>query len=89
MIRLEGKIAPGEQITIYAKVSPDRAFKPTVTDYEPNRKMVWRSGMPMGLFQGARTFLLEPLADNSVKFTLREEFSGLMMPLKERAEQKT
>ncbi|KAB2904787.1 MAG: SRPBCC domain-containing protein [Anaerolineae bacterium] len=89
MIRLEGKIAPGEQITIYTKVSPDRAFKPTVTDYEPNRKMVWRSGMPMGLFQGARTFLLEPLADNSVKFTLREEFSGLMMPLKERAEQKT
>jgi hypothetical protein len=50
----------------------------------------------MGLFQGALTFLLEPLAVNSVKFTLREEFSSLnpvfaafTAALKERAEQKT
>lgn len=81
MIRLEGKIAPGEQLTVYAKVSPDRAFKPVVTEFDPPRKMVWRSGMPLGLFQGARTFLLEPLGSQRVRFTTREEFSGLLLPL--------
>lgn len=81
MIRLEGTIAPGEQITIYAKVAPNRAFKPTVTVFEPHRKMVWRSGMPLGLFGGERTFLLEPLGNQRVRFTLREEFSGLLLPV--------
>jgi hypothetical protein len=81
MLRLVGAIAPGQQLTIQAKIAPDRAFKPTVTEFEPDRKMVWRSGMPMGLFQGARTFLLEPLPNERTRFTLREEFSGLLLTL--------
>lgn len=80
MIRLDGKIAPGEKLTILAKVSPNRAFTPTVSEFEPNRKMVWASGMPLGLFKGARTFLLAPQGD-AVHFTLKEEFSGLLLPL--------
>ena len=80
MIRIEGTIAPGEQLTIYTKAAPERAFKPSVVEFQPNRKMVWRSGMPLGLFQGARTFTLEP-SGNRVKFTLREEFSGLLLPM--------
>lgn len=81
IIRIEGRIAPGEQLTIYTKAAPERAFKPSVVEFQPNRRMVWRSGMPLGLFQGARTFTLEPSSSNRVKFTLREEFSGLMLPM--------
>lgn len=81
MLKLEGKIAPGEKLTIYTKIAPKRAFKPTVTEFEPNRRMVWSSGMPMGLFTGSRTFTLEPSGAGSTRFSMKEEFSGLMLPL--------
>lgn len=35
MIRLEGRIAPGEKITAYAKISPNRAFPVNVTEFVP------------------------------------------------------
>lgn len=81
MLRLEGIIAPDQTLTIYTKVTPKRAFKPKVSEFEPNRKMVWSSGMPLGLFKGTRTFILEPLAQNRVMFSMREEFTGPMMAL--------
>lgn len=81
MVSLTGTIAPGEKLTIYAKISPNRAFKVTVSEFVPNRKMVWGSGMPLGLFKGERTFTLEPQGDGLTKFTLQEVFTGLMLPL--------
>jgi hypothetical protein len=81
MISLEGRIAPGEKLTIYAKIAPNRAFKVTVSEFVPNTKMVWSSGMPLGLFKGNRSFTLEPLGNNQVKFTIQEAFSGLLLPL--------
>lgn len=81
IIRIEGSIVPGGQLTIYSKIAPERAFKPKVTVFEPNRKMVWQSGMPLGLFKGARTFTLTPNAGGGTEFALREEFSGLLLPL--------
>jgi hypothetical protein len=81
MLSLKGKIAPGEKLTIYAKIAPNRAFNVTVSEFTPNRKMVWGSGMPLGLFKGERSFILEPLNTNQVKFTLQEVFSGLMLPM--------
>ena len=79
--RIEGRIAPGEKITAYTKLSPDRAFPVTVTTFEPGRKMVWASGMPLGLFKGERTFTLSPEGQGATEFRLREEFSGLLLPL--------
>ena len=81
MVSLDGKISPNEKLTIYAKISPGRAFNVTVAEFEPNRKMVWSSGMPMGLFKGERTFTIEPLQDGKVKFSLQEVFTGLLLPL--------
>lgn len=81
MIRLEGTIAPGEKITAYTKLSPDRAFPVTVTEFKPNQAMTWTGGMPLGLFKGVRTFKLTPGDDGSIKFDLREEFSGPLLPL--------
>jgi hypothetical protein len=79
--RIEGRIAPGEKITAYTKLSPGRAFPVTVTAFEPSRKMVWASGMPLGLFKGERTFTLSPQSQGATNFTLREEFSGPLLPL--------
>jgi hypothetical protein len=81
VIRIEGNIAPGEKVTAYTKLSPDRAFPAKVTTFEPNRKMVWIGGMPLGLFKGERTFLLTQQANGMVKFDLTEAFSGLLLPI--------
>jgi hypothetical protein len=79
--RIEGRIAPGEQITAYTKLSPNRAFPAKVTEFIPGQRMTWTGGMPLGLFKGVRTFSLIPKGDGSIDFTLREEFSGLLLPL--------
>ena len=80
MERLEGTIALGQKVTAHTKIS-DRAFPVTVSTFEPGRKMVWSSGMPLGLFKGERTFSLAPQGDGTVEVTVREQFTGLLMPL--------
>lgn len=77
--RIEGNIAPGAKLVVYTKVAPGRAFPVTVTAFEPGTRMVWSSGMPLGLFKGERSFTLAPQAGGRVAFTLREEFSGLLL----------
>ncbi|NJN18821.1 MAG: SRPBCC domain-containing protein [Oscillochloris sp.] len=79
--RIEGAIAAGATLTAYSKLSPGRAFPVKVTQFEPHRRMVWSGGMPLGLFKGERSFNLKSQPDNSVEFSLREEFSGLLLPL--------
>lgn len=79
MMELQGRIVKGGRLAIRATISPNQVFKPTVTEFEANRRMVWSSGMPFGLFKGARTFTLEPVNNGRVKFTLHEQFSGPMM----------
>ncbi|MBC7869472.1 MAG: SRPBCC domain-containing protein [Chitinophagaceae bacterium] len=81
MIKLEGKIALGEKIIMHAKISPNRTFPTTVSEFVPNRKMVWSTGMPLGLFKDEITFTLVPLASDRVKFSLEEIFSGLILPI--------
>lgn len=80
-IRIEGNIALGETVTAYTKLNPKRAFPAKVTVFEPGRKMVWTGGMPLGLFKGVRTFILNDKGDGTVDFTVREEFSGPLLPL--------
>ena len=43
--------------------------------------MTWRGGMPLGLFTGVRTYRLAPDGDGVTRFTMREEFSGPLLPL--------
>jgi hypothetical protein len=79
--RIEGQIAPGETITAYTKLNPGRAFPAKVTEFVPGRKMTWTGGMPLGLFKGERTFNLAPQSNGATEFTLREVFSGPLLPL--------
>jgi hypothetical protein len=79
--RVEGRIAPGEKITVYSKVNPGRAFPVAVSEFAPGQKMVWSGGMPLGLFKGTRTFTLTPQASGATTFTMREEYTGPLAPL--------
>jgi hypothetical protein len=78
--RLEGDIAKGRKLKLWSSVSPNRAFPLTVTEMEPHRAMVWRGGMPFGLFTGTRTFTLTP-AGEGTRFHMREVYEGPMAAL--------
>jgi uncharacterized protein YndB with AHSA1/START domain len=52
--RVEGRIAPGEQIKVLSKANPGRVFPVRVSEFEAGRRMVWSGGMPLGLFKGVR-----------------------------------
>ena len=81
MDRIEGIIAPGENIKVYNKLSPGRAFPVKVTDFVPAQTMRWTGGMPPGLFKGQRTFTLTPRDDGATEFNMREAFTGVLLPL--------
>lgn len=82
--RVEGRIAPGEKIKLHVKINPGRAFPVKVAELSPPARMVWAGGMPFGLFKGVRTFTLTPHGD-SVRFEMREVFSGPLSGLIERS----
>jgi hypothetical protein len=78
--RLEGTIAPGERLKVTSEVNPKRAYRVKVTRFEPGRAMAWTGGAPLGLMKGVRTFSLTP-ESGSTRFTLREQFTGPLLPL--------
>jgi len=80
VVRVEGTIAPQEKIKVVSEANPKRAFPVKVTEFAPGERMVWSGGMPLGLFKGVRTFRLTPEAGGT-RFTMREEYSGPMLPL--------
>lgn len=77
----EGRIAPGEKIKVTVKANPGKAFPVRVTALEPARRMVWTGGAPLGLFRGERTYTLTPQPDGATRFTMREEYTGPLVPL--------
>jgi hypothetical protein len=81
VVRIEGRIAPGEKIKVVSEANPKRAFPVKVTTFEPGLAMTWTGGMPLGLFKGVRTFALTPEDGGATRFTMREEYSGPMLPL--------
>jgi hypothetical protein len=80
VLGLEGKVAPGEKLKLRSEVNPKRSYPVKITRFEPGRAMAWTGGIPLGLMKGVRTFSLTP-ENGATRFTLREEFSGPMLPL--------
>lgn len=78
--RIDGVIASGATFTLWSAAAPGRGFRTTVTATDPPHRMVWRGGLPAGLFRGVRTFTLAPV-DGGTDFTMREEFSGPLLPV--------
>ena len=79
--RVEGSIAPGETIKVQVKANPGRTFPVKVTEFQPSSHMVWSGGMPLGLFRGVRTYRLTPAGEGTTRFDMREEYTGLMLPM--------
>ena len=80
MVRIEGKLALGETVKFFTKLSA-QAFPVKVTAFEPNKKLVLTGGMPLGLFKSERTHTLTANKDGSMTFHTEEIFSGLLLPV--------
>jgi hypothetical protein len=49
---------------------------------EPNHKLTWRGQLIIpGLFDSVHSFTIDPIDNNSVRFSQGEKFSGLIVPL--------
>ena len=80
IVKVEGAAEPGGTLKIFASISPGRAF-PVKVAMDEGKRMTWTGGMPIpGLFKGVRTFTLSE-GSGVTQFKMREEFSGLMLPL--------
>jgi hypothetical protein len=80
MDHIEGKLAVGETVKFFTKLSPN-AFPVKVTGFEPGRKLVLTGGLPLGLFKSERTHSLTSTDDGKTIFTTEEIFSGLLLPI--------
>lgn len=77
---IDGKIAPRETIRLVATIAPQRTFTLKITEFVPNRLLVWQDGAaPM--FKGVRRYMLTSNADGTTNFAMAETFSGLMLPM--------
>lgn len=70
----------GNKIKIFTRLKPGVGFAVRVRRVEPGRRLVWGAGMPLGLFNGERTFTLEAEGART-RFVTREIFSGPMLVL--------
>jgi hypothetical protein len=82
--KASGDIRVGERLEV--KLQPSGAsamtFRPTVLTAEPNREFRWLGHLLIsGLFDGEHIFTIEPLGEGRVRFTQREVFTGLLVPL--------
>lgn len=80
ILRIEGRLAPGERIRLVSAIHPGRTFPLRVTQWEPARRLELSGGMPLGLMRGIRTYTLTPRGEHT-DFSMREVFSGPMLPL--------
>ena len=74
--RVEGRVALGEQLTLYATMIRNRPFRVTVTEIRPREVMRWRGGLPFGLAVIERTYSLDPQEDGGTLLTVREDHTG-------------
>ena len=80
----KGEVKVGARLEVHIQPSgaSGMTFKPVVLKVEPNRELRWIGRLLMpGLFDGEHIFTIETLDTNRVRFTQREVFTGLLVPL--------
>jgi hypothetical protein len=78
---LEGRAETGTTIKLETEANPGRTWPVKVAELDPAKRMVFKGGMPLGLFRGTRTYTLAPDGPAATRFTMREEFTGPLAPL--------
>jgi uncharacterized protein YndB with AHSA1/START domain len=73
--KVDGRLALGEKLSVAVKANPGRVFPVRVVTMSEPKRMVFRGGMPLGLFTGQRTYDLVPEGTGTL-FTMREEYTG-------------
>jgi len=74
--RVDGRVALGEKLTLYATMIRDRPFEVAVTEIRPGEVMRWRAGLPFGLAVIERTYRLDGQEDGGTVLTIREDHTG-------------
>jgi hypothetical protein len=70
------------EVNIQPSGASGMTFRPTVLKAEPNRELRWLGHLLIpGLFDGEHIFTIEPLDETRVRFTQREVFTGLLVPV--------
>jgi uncharacterized protein YndB with AHSA1/START domain len=72
---VDGRLALGQKLSIAVAANPGRVFPVRVVQLEAPARMVFRGGMPLGLFTGERTYTLVPEGAGT-RFTMRERYTG-------------
>ena len=82
--RANGDARAGARLNVHIQPSgaSGMTFQPTVLKAEPNRELRWLGRLVIpGLFDGEHIFTIEPVGEGRVRFTQREIFTGLLVPL--------
>ncbi len=82
--RAVGEPKTGAKLQVYIQPSgaSGMTFRPTVLKAEPKRELRWLGQLLIpGLFDGEHILTIEPLTENCVRFTQREIFTGILVPL--------
>jgi hypothetical protein len=82
--RISGEPTTGERLEVRLKPPDSRSItlRPAVLNAEPNRELRWLDHLLVpGLFDGEHRFVIQPLAENRVRFVQRESFRGLLVPM--------
>jgi uncharacterized protein YndB with AHSA1/START domain len=78
--RVEGRAEKGSKLKLTTEADPGKAWPLKVAEVDPPRRLVFTGGMPLGLFKGERTYVLEP-GGAGTRFRVREQFTGPLAPL--------
>jgi hypothetical protein len=76
--RVGGRLA----VRIVAPGQRGLAFRPTILAVDPHRELRWLGRLVLpGLFDGEHVFTIAPLTPGRVRFSQRETFRGVIVPL--------
>lgn len=73
--KVDGRLALGEKLSITVEANPGRAFPVKVVTLTEPERIVFRGGMPLGLFTGERTYTLQSEGGRT-RFRMREQYAG-------------
>ena len=83
IVHIAGTAVEGGRLEVRLRPPQGRAmtFRPTLLRVRPERELRWLGHLAFpGLFDGMHVFLIEPI-EEGVRFTQREEFRGVLVPL--------